>query len=328
VDSDSKEAGMKDIVSEFKTQHWNRQYNLHRSGFLKSVLYFFARPILSMIHSRELTKETINALKPTLCLRTRGLPLEDRRLWGCKFLDIRKSVILVQGTGTGWDIISWAKLRPLKIIAIDLFEFEESWEQIAEHCRKLYNVEVLFYQAPLENVSFIQDSTIDMIASDAVYEHCRNLSDVMKESFRILRSGGFVYATYGPLWYSAGGDHFSGRGGLQHCFNHILMDADEYKEYVNSYLNNIEDFQSGGRYIALDLFSYLTTSQYVKIFEDAGLNVQELIFEISSASIQFRKKFPVKFAQIVNRNADNCCIDDFLIKSNFVLLKKSNIAVA
>ena len=319
---------MKNIVSEFKPQDWKRQYDLQRSCFLKRILYFFARPVLSMFHSRELTKETINALKPALCLKTRGMLLEDRRLWGCKHLDIRRSVLLVQGTGTGWDVISWAKIRPLKIIAIDLFEFEESWEQIAEYCRRLYNVEVLFCRAPLENVSFIQDSTIDMIASDAVYEHCRNLSDVMNESFRILRSGGSLYATYGPLWYSAGGDHFSGRGGLEHSFNHILMDTHDYKAYVDSHLKSIEDFQSGGRYIDLDLFSRLTTSQYVKIFKDTGFNVQELILEISSASIQFRKKFPVKFAQLVNRNADNCCIDDFLIKANFVLLKKPTNAVA
>ncbi len=318
---------MKDIVSACKNHDWKRQYYLQRSCVLKWILYFFARPILSMIHYRELTKETIKALNPTLCIKTRGMPLEDRRLWGCKHLDIRRSVLLVQGTGTGWDVISWAKLRPLKIIAIDLFEFEESWEQIAKHCQKLYNVEVLFCRAPLENVSFIQDSTIDIIASDAVYEHCRNLIDVMKESFRILRPGGVIYATYGPLWYSAGGDHFSGRGGLQQSFNHILMDTDEYKEYVNSYLNNIEDFQSGGRYIALDLFSHLTTSRYVKTFKDNGFNIQELILEISSASIQFRKKYPVIFEQIVSRNADNCCIDDFLIKANFVLLKKTNNAV-
>ena len=41
------------------------------------------------------------------------MPLETRRRWGTKYLqNIRDSIVLVQGTGTGWDVISWAKLRP------------------------------------------------------------------------------------------------------------------------------------------------------------------------------------------------------------------------
>jgi len=45
--------------------------------------------------------------------------------------------VLVQGTGTGWDVISWARLRPRKIIATDMFPFEDSWEDITWYCIEL-----------------------------------------------------------------------------------------------------------------------------------------------------------------------------------------------
>ena len=78
-------------------------------------------------------------------LGARGLPLESRRAWGSKYLkNVREALVLVQGTGTGWDVISWAKLRPRQIIATDMFPFEDSWEDIARYCYDHYRVTVRF----------------------------------------------------------------------------------------------------------------------------------------------------------------------------------------
>jgi len=68
----------------------------------------------------------------------------------------------------------------------------------------------------------------------------------MAESARVLRTGGSFYATYGPMWFCAAGDHFSGRGGLEHVFAHVEYDESTYKEYFDSYLLPEEEFQSGG----------------------------------------------------------------------------------
>jgi len=230
--------------------------------------------------------------------------------------------VLVQGTGTGWDVISWAKLRPRRIIATDMFPFEDSWEDIARYCYDHYRVAVDFRVSAIEDVSFLDGDSVDLIASDAVYEHCRDLPGVMEESFRILKPGGCIYASYGPLYYSAGGDHFSGRGGLMTGFNHLLLDPGAYQRYLEAHREEIEDFQGGARYIELNLFSYLTTRQYIEIYRKAHFVVKELILEISQDALQFRKIYPDKFEFLVNKYKDRCGLDDLLIKAHLIILQK------
>jgi len=93
----------------------------------------------------------------------------------------------------------------------------------------------------------------------------------MRETHRVLKPDGRVYATYGPLWYSPGGDHFSGRGGLRNAYNHLLLDPGQYEAYFEEHLEDSEDAQSGGRYVRLGLFSYLTTDGYSRSSPIAAL---------------------------------------------------------
>jgi SAM-dependent methyltransferase len=308
---------------EFKTKDWLSHHEGATASHLKRILYCMVRPLISFKYSRYLSPKTIQKYKPYLCLGPRGLPLESRRRWGSKYLNnMHASTMLVQGTGTGWDVISWARLRPRQIIATDLFAFEDSWEEIAKYCYDHYKTTIAFHTAPIEDMAFLDKNSVDFIASDAVYEHCRNLPAVMQESFRILKPGGSIYASYGPLYFCAGGDHFSGRGGLENCFNHLLLDAEAYQRYLAEYQEDIEDFQGGARYRDLDLFSYLTTSRYIAIYLEAGFLVKELILEVSQEALQYKKLFPDKFDFIASKYKDSCCEDDLLIKANFVILQK------
>lgn len=252
------------------------------------------------------------------------MPLEARRAWGSKYLKkVREALLLVQGTGTGWDVISWAKLRPRRIIATDMFPFEDSWEEITRYCYDHYQVAVDFRVSAIEDVAFLDSNRVDLIASDAVYEHCRDLPGVMAESFRILKPGGCIYASYGPLYYCAGGDHFSGRGGLENCFNHLRLDPEAYQRYLDAHQEEIEDFQGGARYVELNLFSYLTTRQYLDIYRKARFVVKELILEISQEALQFKKIYADKFDFLVEKHKARCSQDDLLIKTNLIILQKN-----
>src|SRR6266404_3232981 len=191
------------MASNYFKQSWVAQEERSRTRIGKRVLYALARPALSIINSRTLSKETLKRFKPALVLSTRGMPLETRRIWAVKRLNVRSAVILVQGTGTGWDVISWARLRPRRIVASDLFDFTQPWQEIKDYCTRQFGVPVEFHQAALEDHAFISNGAIDLCVSDAVLEHCKNLVAVMRESFRILRPGGSLYATYGPLWFCA-----------------------------------------------------------------------------------------------------------------------------
>src|SRR5208337_719079 len=136
--------------------NWMAQHRLQSKGRFKRTLYFFLRPLLSRRYSRYLAPETIKKFSPEWVLGSRGMPLETRRRWGAKYLhNLRQAMLLVQGTGTGWDVLSWAQLKPRRIIATDLFSFEESWRQIAAYCWQRYRVPVQFRTAPLEDHGFL-----------------------------------------------------------------------------------------------------------------------------------------------------------------------------
>ncbi len=308
---------------EFARQDWQAQHRRQSKGRLKRAAYFFLRPLYSWRYSGFLAPETLEAYRPRWVLGSRGMPLETRRRWGARHLrDLRQATLLVQGTGTGWDVLSWARLKPRRIIATDLFPFEESWRQIAAHCWRRYRVPVEFRAAPLEDHDFLDSGSIDFIASDAVYEHCRDLPRVMRESRRLLRPGGFLYASYGPLYFCAGGDHFSGRGGLEHSYNHLRLDPAAYQAYLEAHRGVVEDFQNGVRYLDLDLFSRLATREYLACYREAGFVVRDLILELSRQALAFKKRFPGEFREIWAAQAGRCAPDDLLIKAHLLILQK------
>lgn len=303
--------------------NWLAQHRLQSKGRFKRTLYLFLRPLLHRRYSRYLTPETIKKFSPEWVLGSRGLPLETRRRWGTKYLrNLRQATLLVQGTGTGWDVLSWAQLKPRRIIATDLFSFEGSWRQISEYCWQRYRVPVEFRIASLEDLDFLDSGSIHFIASDAVYEHCRDLPRVMRESYRLLRPGGYLYASYGPLYFCAGGDHASGFGGLENSYNHLWLDQASYRRYLEAHRVEVDATFGGVPYLQRDLFSRLTSGEYLACYREAGFVVKDLILEISPQALTFKKRFPGKFREIAESNAGRCAPDDLLIKAHLVILQK------
>jgi SAM-dependent methyltransferase len=308
----------------FNRQDWLEQDRRFKTNKLKRLFYWFTRYLISLNAQNTLSGRFKIKYDPSLVLFTRGMPWETRRKWGSYLCNLSESTILVQGTGTGWDVISWARLKPKKIIAIDLFDFSESWNEITAYCQNEFNTEVQFRQSSLENIDFLPDESIDLCASDSVLEHCKDLQSVLQESWRVLKPKGSFYAAYGPLYFCSGGDHFSGRGGLENAFNHILLDQDNYKSYIQSHLLKSEDFQSGGRYIELNLFSKLTTNEYLTLFQQTGFLINKLIIEVSPESLKFKQKFPDLFSELLFKYDQKIVEEDLIIKSHLVRLIKKN----
>ncbi|HDH05749.1 MAG TPA: class I SAM-dependent methyltransferase [Nitrospirae bacterium] len=178
-------------VTDFNITDWQAQLMQGRSGRMKEVLYKLARPLLNISVRRHLSKESLDHFRPDLVLPERGFPLATRRKWGSGFQSLAGKTILVQGVGNGWDVASWAEFRPDTIIGIDLFEFP-SWPEVREYAAKEYGVKVEFKASPLHKLNFIADRSVDICASDAVFEHIDDMPAVMRETFRILKDEGLV----------------------------------------------------------------------------------------------------------------------------------------
>jgi len=307
---------------DYQRTPWMESYQRTRTPLAKRAIYKVVRPLLSRRAVRELSPGLVTETRPDLVLFSRGMPLEHRRRWGALGTPLSRATILVQGTGTGWDVISWAALRPREIIATDLFPFPDSWPEVADYCRQRFGVRVRFEAAPLEDHGFLADGSVDLAVSDAVLEHCVDLGAVMRETRRVLKPGGRVYASYGPLWYGPGGDHFSGRGGLQHIYDHVLLEPDAYRTYFASQRRETEDFQSGGRYVELDLFSKLTTREYLTTFEAAGFEREGLVYSIGPSALRFRARPSDLWERLLVRVHPRADRDDLLLKGHMVRLRK------
>jgi SAM-dependent methyltransferase len=305
----------------YKVTDWRDHFEGSRTGLLKRLAYSAAWPLFNIEAKRWLTDATLRAHQPSAVFRERGLPIEVRRRWALEQLDVRNAVILVQGTGSGWDVLTWARFRPKRVIATDLFAFD-SWDEISSYCAREWNVKCEFRQAPLEDHSFLPSGSVDVCVSDAVFEHCRDLAAVLVESARVLKKGGRLYAGYGPLWFCGGGDHYSGRGGLSNLYNHLVLSPAAYRQYLDEFREESESFQNGYRYVELDLFSRLNTGQYLDCFRRAGFSIDDLILDISSDALRFRKDFPSHWRLLVDATAGQCTRDDLLVKANLVKLTR------
>ena len=279
----------------------------------KRAAYVVLRPLLDRLARRHLSATMLTLPALTLVLPERGFPLATRRGWLARYIELRGARLLIQGTGSGWDTLSWLECgaRP---VGVELYPFLAAWNQVGAHGPR-------FVQTSLTALPFT-NGAFDAAASDAVFEHCRDLDAVLAETVRVLRPGGYVYATYGPLWYCWGGDHFSGIGGLEYGYSHVERSRREYDEYVAAFASAEADAQGGARYVALDLFSRLTTQQYLDAFARARLTVVDLRLEISAQAVAFRRRWPDRAAMITRR----CGItpDDLVVKANFVILRSQS----
>ena len=130
--------------------------------------------------------------------------------------------------------------------------------------------ELRFEQADLSRMQGFADGSFDLVGSDAVFEHVRNLSSVLDEFHRVLRPGGLLYATFGPLWFGWGGDHVSGYDGVTSGYSHLLLDSASYHRYLDGMGEHSHSEHDGRTWIQHDLFSRLGARQYLRYLEEAG----------------------------------------------------------
>ena len=118
-----------------------------------------------------------------------------------KVKEIKGSTILIIGIGTGRDLESWLNYKPKKIIAVDYFNYAKAWEMRINQYKNLYDTKIEFLQADITDLNSLKDNSIDIIGSDAVFEHVNQFQKAISELKRVMFDSGVLYANFGPLWY-------------------------------------------------------------------------------------------------------------------------------
>lgn len=211
----------------------------------------------------------------------RGNDYERHRRRVARFVQIQSARILVAGCGTGRDVESWVRLSPRSITGLDLFSYRRAWDMWQSQFATISpGVEVSFAQGNLEDLSQLPDASFDLISSDAVFEHVRDMPKVLAQFHRILKPGGVLYATFGPLWFGWGGDHVSGYDSVLSGFNHLTLKEAAYRCYLDGLGTQEHSEHDGRTWIDNDLFSRLKPLQYLQYLNAAGfkrLFVAEII---------------------------------------------------
>jgi ubiquinone/menaquinone biosynthesis C-methylase UbiE len=274
---------------------------------IKIPIRTFIYPILNKIISIFVIKKYFKnySFKPDLCLISqRGNDYETHRKRINSFISLNKSKILVAGCGTASDIYSWYKYEPDEILCIDWFNYEKAWSLWGEKYNSKPDSKIVkFVQGDISNINYIENEYFDVIGSDAVFEHVADLNSVVLEFYRTLKKGGILYATFGPLWYGWGGDHLSGYDSIYNGYNHLLLEEDDYLEYIEKIGTFSHNENDGRTWLKNNMFSYLKQTEYIKILENNG----------------FKKEF---ISVILDKRALKC-LSDYKLKSK--LLEKYDL---
>lgn len=221
----------------------------------------------------------------------RGNDYEALRRRVNRTVAIRGSRILIAGCGTGRDILSWLAYEPRLLMGMDYFNYERAWKALRDSARQRHpRTEVTFRQADLACMNNFPGESVDVVGSDAVLEHLRNLREVLREFHRILRPGGVLYATFGPLWYCWGGDHFSGHDNILTGYNHLLLESEAYEAYLREAGSHSHSEHDGRTWMENDLFSRLRPAEYLAALENAGFERREVGVIIEPRAVQYLRR--------------------------------------
>lgn len=260
---------------------------------LKKIIRKNFYPLLNLITTKWLSKKfKTNSFKPNFWLwGQRGNDYQRLRDRVNRYKNISGCDIFVAGCGSGKDLPSWLAYKPKKVVGVDLFDHSQPWAEVILWANKVSpDTSVQLFQGNLEHLNMIEDNSFDIVASDAVFEHLTNLPKVLAELKRILRPGGIIYATFGPMWHTWGGDHYSGFDILDNGYNHLLLQDFEYKKYLKYEQISAHSENDGRTWIKEGLFSYLRPQEYVDLLEATGFN--RLIFGVivEPRALQYAKK--------------------------------------
>lgn len=220
------------------------------------------------------------------------------------------------------DVQFWLRRGVNGLSGIDIYSLEQNWASIVPQLETEYETPVAFCQGSIEDIPFDEDS-FDVLVSDAVLEHVRNLNAMVSETHRVLKPGGYALHMFGPLYFSYSADHCIGALGEEHAYDHLLSDEATYR----SQIDQKDTFEAAtgnpelGFWAKNDQFSFATADDYVEAFRKK-FELVHLVVKISEKGLRFRDQFPEKWDELLTAGVAE---QDLLIKGmNLIVRKPAN----
>ena len=316
-----------DFYNGYDMSEKDRTYDLNFGNSLRDKLrdfydLLFRRTLYQVIYKnyfKQLPHEYNYALP------SKGFSSKARIKWLNKYKKIKGAKVLNIGVGNGFDIPIWLRYNPKEFTGNDILIYGDSHEIVKRESKAISDTKINLYQKDILDLKVDEVGTFDIIASAAVFEHCQDMEKVAYKCFDLLKPNGMMYASYGgPLWYTYGGDHFSGRDNPKNGFNHLLLGKKEYWEYVKANVELTVDSElkagGGGILVKLDLFSKLSSNEYLEIFKRVGFTVKKLILESCPIAAELIKDKKIRDALL--EKYPNLNEDDFKCRTHIILLEK------
>jgi len=253
--------------------------------YLYPIYIFFTTKVLSFLFHKKLDFDV-----DVWLFNQRGNDYERHRRRVDDIFDLENKKLLLAGCGLGYDFPTWLPYNLKQITGVDYFSYDKAWQTIINDASEKHpKTKITFEQLSLEDMKGISNSSFDIVASDAVFEHIKNMDIVLDELYRVLKPGGLMYATFGPLWNCFHGDHISGYDSAENGYNHLILSPDEYSKYLDAMGSYSHTPHDGRTWIDNDLFSYLKPIEYISYLEKAGFIKKYIVVLISSEGMSCLK---------------------------------------
>jgi SAM-dependent methyltransferase len=211
--------------------------------------------------------------------------------------------------------------RPVsELHLLDIVDWSPAFVSGAAELERLCRPKLSFHHGTLDKLPLV-DGVVDVMESCAVLEHVGNMKDSAKEMARVLSPGGLALHRFGPLYFTHGGDHASAALGLDHGYDHLLLDDAPYmKQLQDSALyERLGQEASDSRYWALQgIFSFLKPQEYLDAFTP-WFELVEVLTVVSEEALAFRSARPDLWHSLLEAGVAET---DLLIGSMSVILRK------
>jgi len=231
--------------------------------------------------------------------------------------------VLVPGCYLGGeDVQFWLRRGARHVEGIDVYSLQERWNEVVPRLEREFGAQVNFQQASIEAMPFA-DGSFDLVVTNAVMEHVRNLEAATGECARVLRPGGWVWHNFGPLYFTWNGDHCMDVFGEAAGYDHLLLDEKAYQQRLadQKFFDATPD-PNKPFWARHDQFSFATATEYFAIFK-RYFDIAHVVIKYSEDGLSFRDAHPKRWEELKSLVALHGLNEaDLLIKGVAIVLRK------